>query len=241
MAFRERQKKMKNAHLRFGKMSFTKTVGKSLTSFSLCMDRFVGERVSRESPRAHFLSVFGGDAQIAGVSAIISENESFTVEGPGIEPLNVNMGKDAQCFRASIQLSTSKRPLRHLVAVSQEFGAPANSETNRRTLLAASSADYVWASIAQIFGLPAVPEWANWFYHKLDDNFAIQQIYGLGCRPVLITGSKEEFLRWLSDGVRKRDIQLPERNGPAVWPSTALASLLLPPADTPADLDPGAE
>ncbi len=216
-------------------------VGKSLTNFSVHMDRFIGECVAKETPRAHFLSVFGGDAQVAGVSAIISEQESFTVEGPGLEPLNVNLGKNAQCYRASIQISTSKRPLRHLIAVSQEFGAQVNAATSTRTLLAGSNPDYVWSSLAQIFGLPAVPEWANWFYWKLDDNFAIQEVYGLGCQPVLITGSKEEFLGWLSDGVRKREIQLPRQNGPAVWPRAPLEHLLLPPADVPAEQNPTVE
>ena len=90
---------MKNAHLRVGKMTFSKTVGKSRTSFSLHVDRFIGERVSNGSPQAHFLSVFGGDAQIAAAHAIISEQESFSVEGPGLQSLNANMGKDAQCYR----------------------------------------------------------------------------------------------------------------------------------------------
>ena len=229
---------MKNAHLRLGKMSFSKQVGKSLTSFSMYMDRFIGERVSNESPQAHLISVFGGDAQIAAANAIISEQERFTVEGPGLAPLNVTMGKDARCYRASIQLSASKRPLRHLIAVSQEFGAEVNSETSGRTLLADSSPDYLWASTAQMFGLPAVPEWANWFYKRLDDNLAISRIHGLGCCPVLVTGTKEEFLRWLSEGIRKGEIQLPERNGPAVWPSTPLERVLLPEANVPDEESP---
>lgn len=217
---------MKNAHLRIGKMTFSKTVGKSRTSFSLQLDRFIGERVSNDSPRAHFLSVFGGDAQIAAAHAIISEQESFSVEGPDLEPLNTNMGQDAQCFRASIALSTSKRPLRHLIAVSKEFGDQLNSDSKGRTLLADSSPEYLWASIAQIFGLPALPEWADWFYQKLWKNLAISNLYGLGCHPVLITGTKEEFLRWLSAGIQKGEIKLPNQNGPATWPSTPLQRIL---------------
>jgi len=232
---------MKNAHVRFGKTNFSKMVGKSPSNFSVCMDRFIGERVPKEHPRAHFLSIFGGDAQIAGVNAIISEQEFFTVEGPGLEPLLVNMGKDAQCYRASIQLSTSKRPLRHLIAVSQEFRAEVNSETSGRTLLAGSSPDYLWTSMAQIFGLPAVPEWADWFYKKLDDNFAIHELYSLGCQPALITGTKEEFMRWLSDGLRKGEIRLPERNGPAVWTSTRLEHLLLPSIDAIVEVNPAVQ
>ena len=219
---------MKNGHLRVGKMAFSKTVGKSRTSFSLHADRFIGERVSNDSPRGHFLSVFGGDAQIAAAHAIISEQESFSIEGPGLEQLNVNLGQDAQCFRASITLSTSKRPLRHLIAVSKEFGDQLNSDSKGRTLLANASPEYLWAFIAQTFGLPALPDWADWFYQKLWKNLAITNLYGLGCHPVLITGTKEEFLRWLSVGIQKGEIQLPERNGPAIWPIIPLQHILLP-------------
>lgn len=222
---------MKNAHLRIGKMTFSKTVGKARTSFSLHVDRFIGERVSNDSPRAHFLSVFGGDAQIAAAHAIISEQESFSVEGPGLEPLNANMGKEAQCYRASIALSTSNRSLRHLIAVSKEFGDQVNSDSKGRTLLADSSTEYLWSSIAQIFGLPALPEWADWFHQKLHNSLAITQLYGLGCQPVLVTGTKEEFLRWLSAGIQKGEVQLPERNGPAIWPSIPLQRILSVPAD----------
>ena len=229
---------MKNAHLRVGKMTFSKTVGKSRTSFSLHMDRFIGERVANGSPQAHFLSVFGGDAQIAAAHAIISEQESFSVEGPGVEALNANMGKDAQCYRASIALSTSRRSLRHLIAVSKEFGDQVNSDSKGRTLLADSNLQYLWSSIAQIFGLPALPEWADWFYQKLYSNLAITQLYGLGCQPVLITGAKEEFLRWLSAGIQKGEIQLPEGNGPVTWPSIPLQRILLVPADALAEDNP---
>src|SRR5882724_1559572 len=124
-----------------------------------------------------------------------------------------------------------RQPRTRLSLSKNEFGAKANSETSGRTLLAGSSPDYLWASMAQIFGLPAVPECATWFYQKLDGNLAISRIYGLGCCPVLVTGTKEEFLRWLSEGIRKGEIQLPERNGPAVWPSTPLERILLPEAN----------
>jgi hypothetical protein len=229
---------MKNAHLRVGKMTFSKTVGKTRTSFSLYVDRFLGERVSNDSPRGHFLSVFGGDAQIAAAHAIISEQESFSVEGPGLDQLNLDLGQDAQCFRASITISTSKRPLRHLIAVSKEFGNQLNSDSKGRTLLADSSPEYLWASVALIFGLPALPDWADWFYHKLWKNLAITNLYGLGCRPVLITGTKEEFLGWLSMGIQKGEIQLPEQNGPAIWPTIPLQRILLAPADTSAENNP---
>ena len=216
---------MKNAHLRFGTMSFHKPVGNALSRFSLRMDRFVGERSANEVAQAHFISVIGGDAQIAAASAIISDRQSFTVEGPELPSMQVNMGKDAQCYRASIQLPSYKRPVRHLIAVSQEFGGIV-AETCGRTLLADSTPAFLWSSLAQIFGLPCVPEWAEWFYRKLDDNLAITPIHGLGCRPVLVTGTKKEFLGWLSEGVRRNEIQFPRNNGPTVWPAMSLEEVL---------------
>ncbi len=222
---------MKNAHLRFGTMRFLKPVGKSMSHFSLHMDRFIGERVPNDDSRAHLLSVVGGDAQIAAASAIISEGHSFTVEGLELPPMNFTFGKDAHCYRASIQLSTSKRPLRHLVAISEEFGTIANLQMSGRALLADSSPDFVSTSLAQIFGLPMLPEWAEWFHNKLTNNLAITPLHGLGLTPVLVTGTKTEFLRWLSEGIQKGEIQLPQKNGPTVWPKMELDVILLPHSD----------
>jgi hypothetical protein len=219
---------MKNAHLRFGTMSFHKLVANSMSHFSIRMDRFMGERVPNDNAKAHLLSVLGGDAQIAAAAAIISEEHAFNIEGPELPPMNVSLGKGAHCYRASIQLSTSKRPLRHLVAVSEEFGSITNLETTGRTVLVESSADFVCTSLTQIFGLPMLPEWAEWFHNKLTDNLAMSPLYGLGVQPVLVTGTKTEFLRWISEGIQKREIQLPPKNGRAVWPKMELDAILLP-------------
>lgn len=215
---------MKNAHLRFGTIRFTKQVGKTPTSFSLTMDRFIGERDGKAF-KGHLMSVFGGDAQIAAASAIVSEGEYFTVDGPGLPSTYTSMGQDAESYRASIQISTSKRALRHLVAVSKQFVDA--TKIDGRTVLAQNDPDYVWASIAQNFGLPGIPQWSQWFYRKLHDYLAITPLMGLGCRPVLVTGTKEEFLGWLSDGIRKGEIQFPDLNGPARWPNMKLEQLLL--------------
>lgn len=221
---------MKNAHLRIGKMIFSRTVGKSTGSFSLHLDRFIGERMPSDFPKAHFISVFGGDAQIAAAHAIISGEEPFQAEGPELERLTVNMGKNAKSYRSSIQLSSNKRPLRHLVAVSEEFGSQAVSQAKARTLLAGSSPEYIWASVAQIFGLPALPEWADWFYQKLKKNLSITDLYTVGLNPVLVTGTKEKFLRWLSSGIERGEITLPVQNGPSTWSKLELSSILLAPS-----------
>ena len=75
---------MKNAHLRFGWLTFVKSTEKTTTSIKLRLDRFIGE-VLPDPPRqakAHFISVIGGDTQVAAVSAAISMGDRFMVEGP---------------------------------------------------------------------------------------------------------------------------------------------------------------
>ena len=112
---------MKNAHLRFGWLTYYKRTDKTTTTFKLRLDRFIGE-VLPEAPRrgkAHLISVVGGDTQIAAVNAAISMDENFQIEGPGLEAIHVSLGRNAQTSRASLQLSDRKKPLRHLIGISE--------------------------------------------------------------------------------------------------------------------------
>jgi hypothetical protein len=75
---------MKNAHLRFGWLTYYKRTEKTTTTFKLRLDRFIGE-VLPEAPRrgkAHLISVVGGDTQIAAVNAAISMDENFQISKP---------------------------------------------------------------------------------------------------------------------------------------------------------------
>src|SRR5437868_4024370 len=146
---------MENAHLRFGWLTYVKSTEKTTTSIKLHLDRFIGE-VLPDPPRqakAHLLSVIGGDTQIAAITAAVSMGDRFMVEGPGIQPIRVCLERNAQCFKGSIQLAGRKKPLRHLVALSEEFASTTSSATTGRTLLAGSDARFVWASIADIYGI----------------------------------------------------------------------------------------
>ena len=97
---------MKNAHLRFGWLTYVKSTEKTTTSIKLRLDRFIGE-VLPDPPRqakAHLISVIGGDTQVAAVSAAISLGDRFMVEGPGVQPIRVCLERNAQCFKGSVQL-----------------------------------------------------------------------------------------------------------------------------------------
>ena len=220
---------MKNAHLRFGWLTYVKSTEKTTTSIKLRLDRFIGE-VLPDPPRqakAHLLSVIGGDTQVAAVSAAISLGDRFTVEGPAVQPIRVGLERNAQCFKGSVQLAGRKKPLRHLIALSEEFASSSISASSGRTLLTSLENGFIWASIAHIHGIPGIPDWADWFAGELQTHRAIIPALGIGCAPVLIKGQKEQFLEWLSWGVESGAISLPVETGSIRWPRLSLQDLFL--------------
>lgn len=220
---------MKNAHLRFGWLTYVKNTEKATTSIKLRLDRFIGEMLP-DPPRqakAHLISVIGGDTQIAAISAAISMADKFMVEGPGVQQTRICLERNAEIFKGSIQLAGRKKPLRHLIAISEEFASgnvPANSG---KTLLAGSDGPFVWASIADTYGIPGTPAWADWFAEELRKHRAITPALGIGCNPAIVNGDKEQFLDWLSWGVESEALKLPSMPGPIRWPSCSLQDLFL--------------
>jgi hypothetical protein len=218
---------MKNAHLRFGWLTYVKSTEKTTTSIKLRLDRFIGE-VLPDPPRqakAHFISVIGGDTQISAVSAAISMRDRFMVEGPGVQPVRICLERNAQSFRGSLQLAGRKKPLRHLVGMSEEFASGNTSSNSGRTLLAGSEKRFVWACIAHIYGIPGIPEWADWFAGELNTHHALIHALGIGCDPVIVKGEKEQFLDWLNWGVESGAIPFPADTGSIRWPSVSLEDI----------------
>jgi len=220
---------MKNAHLRFGWLTYVKSTEKTTTSIKLRLDRFIGEALP-DPPRqakAHLISVIGGDTQIAAVQAAISLGDRFLVEGPEVAPARVCLERNALCLKGSIPIAGRKKPLRHLIAISQEFTA--TTSAGSKTLLGGSDSRFVWASIAALYGIPAMPEWGDWFMRELKTHRAIVPALGIGCRPVIIRGEKEQFLDWLSWGVESGAIPFPLITGPIHWPKLSLKDILIDP------------
>lgn len=216
---------MKNAHLRFGWLTYYKRTEKTTTTFKLRLDRFIGEVSpdSRNRGKAHLISVIGGDTQIAAVNAAISTDESFEIQSPDVAGIHVSLGRNAQTHRAALQLADRKRPLRHLIGVSEELIN--NAASTGRTILAHSDPMFVWMSLAQIHGLPGIPGWADWFCTRLEKHKSIIPMLGIGCRPVIVKGDKNRFLRWLGFGVQRGLLAFPEGPGRIEWPRAGLAHI----------------
>jgi hypothetical protein len=221
---------VKNAHLRFGHLIYTKALKKTTTRFRVPLDRFVGEFESNSVAKAHLISVIGGDTQIAGLAAAVANNDSFTVEAPGQTTFRVTLGAKAQCFRGSLHLEEHKRPLRHLIAISQELSQIATGKNTERAILFDDASEFVWSALIHLHGIPGTPDWAEWIVDELKRLQSIESLIGIGCNPVLIKGPKGLFMNCISRGLRDGKLQFPQSNGSIEWSAMTLSQLLLPEA-----------
>ena len=145
---------MKNAHERFGELVYVRRTERASTNVSVHVDAFVGE----ERGKAHFVSVIGGDVELGAIAAAFGNGEMFTVVDPTLVESIVSLGDKPLLFRGSIIIAGRKRPLRHLVACSQEL---ADASSDGKLLLVSSNDTFIWSSLVSHYGLPATPEWGS--------------------------------------------------------------------------------
>ena len=212
---------MKNAHERFGWLEFTRALKDTTVRVRLRLDRCIAEVAENgRDGRFHLLSVVGGESDVSAAWAAVHQNQVFKVEGANFAALELSLGEKAECYQGSVSLPGRRRPVRHLVAGSAELAATrlgAAIESNR-TILSDNDPVFVLYRLSERFGLPVVPEWADWFMGELKRRRVIRPLAGLGCSPVLITGAKARFLSWISRGLRRGAIKSPEGKGPIRWP-----------------------
>jgi len=212
---------MRNAHERFGTLEFTKRVKDTTTRVRVYMDRLIVE-VGKEEHRSagvHILSVMGSDAEIAALWAGVTEGALFQIQIPGRSVFTGSLGPEAQCFRGSVAVPGSKRPVRHLVAMSAELAKtkPGADREGARTILCDDDPVFVLYRIASRYGLPVVPEWAPWFMRELNQRKSIRPLTGLGCSPVVVSGNKSTFLKWIGKALREGLIRIPGKTGSITW------------------------
>lgn len=211
---------MKNAHLRVGSLQFIKVLRDTTTDVTLHLDRLIVEAAD-EGPcsRCHLLSVIGNDQEVAAIAAAIGDDARFYASGPGIERSMVSLGKDAEVFRASISVPGRRRPLRHLIGLSQEMSKTrAGGDVRaRRTILADDDPSFLLYRLGVRFGLPILPEWGDWFGQIAQRQGAIAPLRGIGCSPVIVRGTKKRFLGWIGHALKQGRIRIPECRQQTDW------------------------
>ncbi len=200
---------MENAHLRMGKLTFVRQTRDSVTHVSLHLDRLVAEpaKEAHGAAQFHFVSIFGGDQEVAAFAAAIADGQRLQASAFGTEILG-SLGEKPTVYRASLQIPGRKRPVRHLIGVSKElldttFGA--NGEA-RSTILFDRSPAFVLRRLAVRFGLPYLPAWEDWFQRELLRRGLVSDLVGINCSPILVKGAKIRLLRILGQGLRKQTI-----------------------------------
>jgi hypothetical protein len=196
-----------------GKLKFVRQTRDTITEVSLHMDRMVAEKPtdSRSATQLHLISVFGGDQEVGAVAAAIADEQRFQISLPDGAEFFGYLGEKPVVYRASLQIPGRKRPVRHLVAVSQTlFGTTLGADgQTRRTVLFDGAADFVLHRLAVRFGLPVLSEWAEWFLSDLERRGLVEELLGLNCSPVSVKGTKLRMLRILSSGIKRRHIKVP--------------------------------
>jgi hypothetical protein len=204
-----------------GKLTFTRQTKDHSTNISLHLDRLVAEPPTERAGSAalHLVSVFGGDQEIGAIAAAISDGQYLHIHAQGSDFAGT-VGEKPVLYRASLQIQGRKRPVRHMVAVSQALfkttlGADGEA---RRTILYDETPGFMLHRLAVRFGLPVLPEWAEWFRCELRRRGMVEELIGLNCSPVVVKGNKIRMLRILSQGLRRHQIQLPAEVGAEASP-----------------------
>jgi hypothetical protein len=200
---------MKNAHERFGELVYIRRSEKTRTHIRVHLNAWIGEE-----SKAHLVSVVAGDTEIGALSAAFGSHDPFTVIDPAGTEKIVSLGESPTCFRGALNISGRKRPLKHMVALSQEMIGNSGQE---RLLLIANEPTFVWSSLVLHFGLPAVPDWADWFLSELHSRKCIQPMMGFGYKGIAVKINREELLKLIEHGLRKRRLGFPPRNGSVQW------------------------
>jgi hypothetical protein len=215
---------MKNAHERFGWLEFTRALKDTTVRVRLRLDRCIAEVAENgHNGKFHLLSVVGGESDVSAAWAAVQQNQVFKVEGADFAEAELSLGEKAESYRGSLSLRGRRRPVRHLAAVSAEMAQTrlGGAVESNRTILSDDDPVFVLYRLSERFGLPVVPEWADWFTRELKRRMAMMPLAGIGCSPVLVSGTKTKFMNWISRGLRRGLIEFPESNGPIRWPAMA--------------------
>jgi hypothetical protein len=200
---------VKNAHERFGELVYIRRSEKTRTHIRVHLSAWIGEESN-----AHLVSVVAGDTEIGALSAAFSSHDPFTVVDPDGREQIVCLGESPTCFRGVVNVPGRKRPLKHLVALSREMIGNSGQD---RLLLIGDEPIFIWSSLVLHFGLPAVPDWADWFLSELHSRKRMQPMMGFGYSGVAVKTNRQELLKLIEQGLRRKKLSLPECNGPVQW------------------------
>jgi hypothetical protein len=92
--------------------------------------------------------------------------------------------------------------------------------------LDAETKDLAWATVVSLLGLPADPRWGDVILGEAKKEKRMRRIDGIGCRPAVILGTREDFMAGIGHACSLGQLPFPEENGPVVWPQYSVRNAL---------------
>jgi hypothetical protein len=212
---------MKNAHLRLGRLEYTRSTAKNETRIKVILERYVGD-----GEHAHLVSVFGNDQEIGAIFAAIAEKHEFDVVFPDESRKRVSLESDASCYRGSINLKSGSRSMRHLLAVSSTLHGNGGGGQVILFHLDSEQRGLAWATIVSQLGLPAEPRWGGPLLESLYKDKQMRALEGLNCAPYAVTCTRADLMARLGDMLRRGQLPFPGKNGPVLWPTFSVHEIL---------------
>jgi hypothetical protein len=213
---------MINAHTRIGMIEFSLTRKKTSTRVRAYFDRFAKEK---NSDKAHMVSLFGNDSEISAFAAAIYSDERLVANCPDGMSYTLQFGKHASTYKGHIALPGRRRPIRHLLAFSEDMISNGARET---VYMLNQKPEFVWSTLVSFLGLPAIPEWASAAVNWLQESGKVVDMEGYQCEPFAIKTTRKKMLDWIGEGVKNKILPFPEYDGPILWPYFGLESIVPP-------------
>jgi hypothetical protein len=211
---------MENAHLRMGLLEYERYTEKIATRIRVRVSHYIGE-----DDEAHLLSVFGNDSDVGAITAAVYEQARFRLTFPNGEIQEISLGEGAICSRGNISIPGRKQSVRHMIALSEELRG---MKSLSRTIVLRPEPNEVWTALVHRYGLPGLPEWAEYMMRVLRKNDRVKTVDSIGCSAAVVLATAEELLEWMGSGVAREELPFPESNGPVRWSSGTFAEVLRP-------------
>jgi hypothetical protein len=123
---------------------------------------------------------------VGAITAAAHEHARFRVTFPDGKVQEMSLGERAACFRGGVNVPEREYAVRHMIALSEEIRGLGSAS---RTFALSGHPISIWTTLVQRFGLPALPEWADYMVGVFESHDRIQMPASFDCAPVVIGNS----------------------------------------------------
>ena len=216
-----------NAYLKFLPVKFASKKQGAVFMHKVYCDRYMYDT---DRGKAHLLSIVGQDSMVSGfLSEIQSTDKTLSLRSADGSEINVSFSEKPLIWKGALTVPGNRKALRHILVASDELY---QGKDEQGALVLNHRPDIAWATLVNLYGLPALPEWGSYITGLLKRRHMIQPLKGHNCSPVRIIASEEQILEWISNGLRKGTLKFPTENGPVEWPRWSVAEALALPHQT---------